>query len=295
MHVGNARTALLAWLQVRSAGGTMVMRIEDLDRGRCHSSLADALLEDLRWLGLDWDEGPDVGGPFGPYRQSERESYYAAALAKLAVFPCGCTRSELRTATIAPYGSEPIYPGTCRNRPAHPDRRRAWRWEVPIGVVEVDDLVMGRCTQDVAKEIGDFALRRNDGAWAYQLAVVVDDAAMEITHVTRGADLWTSTPRQVLLQRALGLPRPIYAHVPLVLNDRGDKLSKRSRPPGLDTLRAAGVDPRRVVAALARSVGLAGPEVQTVDARALVADFDLVRVSPQSGDVEVAELGDPVP
>jgi glutamyl-tRNA synthetase len=171
-----------------------------------------------------------------------------------------------------------VYPGTCRHGPTHPERPPAIRWRVPPGIVEVADAVQGRQREDVAAEAGELVLRRSDGAWAYQLAVVVDDAAMGITHVLRGADLWHSTARQVLLGRALGLPTPHYAHVPLVLGPDGDKLGKRHGAPELAALRHGGADPQRVVAVLARSVGLVGPAVARVEARALVDGFDVSRL-----------------
>src|SRR5690606_20472011 len=275
MHLGNARTALLAWLHVRAAGGAFVLRIEDLDDGRARDDYERFILDDLRWLGLDWDEGPDVGGPFGPYRQSENGARYAEACARLETYRCGCSRREIRAATFAPHGMEPNYPGTCRTREVPPERPAARRWIVPPGKIQVVDAIVGEITQDVATEVGDFVLQRSDGAWAYQLAVVVDDAAMGITHVVRGVDLLDSTPRQVLLQRTLGLPTPCYAHVPLLQGRDGEKLSKRHGAPDLGALRDAGVDPQRVVAALARSVGLLPEGVARVRPRALVGDFAL--------------------
>jgi len=275
LHLGNARTALVAWLWARSLGGRYVMRVEDLDPGRSRAHFERDQLADLRWLGLHWDEGPERGGPHAPYRQSERGEHYEAALARLSTFPCTCTRRELREATFAPHGREPVYPGTCRDGPSHPERPRALRWRPAAGGVEVHDALMGALRQDVATEVGEFVLRRADGAWAYQLAVVVDDGAMGITHVLRGADLLDSTPRQVLLQRALGLPTPQYAHVPLVLGPDGRKLGKRHGAPDVTRLREASGDARRVVAVLARSLGLVGPGVAHVDAQALVPDFEL--------------------
>lgn len=279
LHLGNARTALLAWLWARALGGRFVLRVEDLDPQRSRADVEREQLADLRWLGLDWDEGPDVGGPHGPYRQSERGPLYAAALSRLETFDCTCTRKELREATLAPHGREPVYPGTCRHGPTHPERPRAVRWRVPPGVVALDDAVQGPQHEDVAVESGELVLRRSDGAYAYQLAVVVDDAAMGVTHVLRGADLLHSTARQVLLQRTLGLPTPRHAHVPLVLGPDGDKLSKRHGAPDLATLRLGGADPQRVVAVLARSVGLLPERVEHVPARALVADFDVARLA----------------
>ncbi len=279
MHLGNARTALLAWLQVRAAGGRFVMRIEDLDRGRCRPAYERGVLEDLRWLLLDWDEGPDVGGPFGPYRQSECATVYEQACATLRTYACTCSRKEVREATLAPHGAEPVYPGTCREGATRPGRPSALRWRAPEGLVEVEDALLGTLRQDIAREGGDFVVRRSDGAWAYQLAVVVDDARMGITHVLRGEDLSTSTPRQVLLHRALGSTPPAFAHAPLLRGPDGEKLSKRHGAPDLAALRRSGADPRRVVAWLAASLHLVGPGVQRVSPRELAPDFDLRAVS----------------
>jgi glutamyl-tRNA synthetase len=290
LHLGNARTAILAWLQVRAAHGQLVMRVEDLDPGRSRAEHEARMLEDLRWLGLDWDEGPDVGGGFGPYRQSERGDLYAAALERLESFACTCTRRELREASLAPHGAEPVYPGTCREGPSHAERPASRRWITPAGRVEVEDLIQGRFAQDVREEVGDFVLRRSDGAWAYQLAVVVDDAAMEITHVLRGADLLDSTPRQVLLQRTLGLPTPVYAHVPLMVGPDGVRLAKRHGAPDLSTLREGGADPGKVVAALGHSLGLVGPSISRVTPRELVADFDVSRIPLEPTVFELSEL-----
>jgi glutamyl-tRNA synthetase len=295
LHLGNARTALLAWLQARAAGGRFVMRVEDLDPQRSKPEHERRQLVDLAWLGLDWDEGPDVGGPHGPYRQSERGELYEAALARLDTYPCTCTRRELREAmsshggdaVSAPHGAEPVYPGTCRAGPSHPERPAARRWRVPPGEVCFDDHIAGRRCQNVAEEVGDFVLRRGDGAWAYQLAVVVDDAAMGVTEVLRGADLLDSTPRQILLARTLGLRSPGYAHAPLIVGPDGRKLNKRHNAPDLSALREGGVDPRLVVAALARSAGILAPEIERTTAAELVPGFDLSRVRREPGVLEL--------
>lgn len=285
LHLGNARTALLAWLHIRALGGRFVLRIEDLDPGRSRPHFERWMLEDLRWLGLDWDEGPDVGGRYGPYRQSERAASYEAALARLDTYECTCTRREVRDASVAPHGMEPVYPGTCARGPQRPDRPRSIRWRVPHGEVRVLDAIAGELRQDVAREVGDFVLRRSDGAWAYQLAVVVDDADMRITDVLRGADLVDSTPRQVLLAHALGWSAPRYAHAPLVRGADGEKLSKRHGAPDLGRLREGGADPERVVAILAHSSGLVPPRVRRVHPTELVADFDPNALAPGPGDV----------
>ncbi len=290
LHLGNARTALVAWLWARALGGRFVMRVEDLDPGRSRAHFERDQLADLRWLGLDWDEGPHVGGEHGPYRQSERSEHYQAALAQLRTFECTCTRRELREATVAPHGREPVYPGTCRDGVSHPQRPRAIRWRTPAGSLTVEDAVYGPQTEDVAVEVGEFVLRRSDGAFAYQLAVVVDDAAMGVTHVLRGADLLGSTVRQVLLQRTLGLPTPQYAHVPLVLGPDGRKLNKRHGAPDLTRLREQRTDPQRVIAVLARSLGLCGSTVERVDASSLVEDFEIGALGSEDSVLDLCSL-----
>ncbi len=268
LHLGNCRTALLAWLSVRAAGGAFVLRMEDLDKPREKPGAAQRILESLRWLGLDWDEGPDVGGPHGPYVQSERGHHYDDAierlLAKGAAFSCICSRAEVAAASSAPHLGEdgPRYPGTCRPAPdAAPKQlgRRApsIRLIVPPGLEGFDDLHRGPQRLDVQAEVGDFVIRRADGVAAYQLAVTVDDAAMGITEVLRGDDLLSSTPRQLLLYRALGLEAPSFFHVPLLLGEGGARLAKRNGARSLPELRAAGEDPRAICGHLASLSGLA--------------------------------------
>jgi glutamyl-tRNA synthetase len=264
LHLGNARTALVAWLAARSATGRFVLRVEDLDPPRVVPGAEARILDDLRWMGLDWDEGPDVGGPHVPYRQSERGGAYRAALEQLhasgRLYACSCSRAQLRGLLSAPHGPEgPPYPGLCRDKglPVDLDRGPALRFRLESGEqVAFDDRVLGRVVQDVSTEVGDFVVRRSDGLYTYQLAVTVDDAAMEITQIVRGADLASSTPRQIALQRALGYPEPEYGHVPLVVTAEGERLAKRDRPVALGALRAAGVSPERVVGVLAHSLGL---------------------------------------
>lgn len=290
LHLGNARTALIAWLHARSAGGAFVMRVEDLDGPRVRPGMEGRILEELRWLGLDWDEGPDVGGPAGPYRQSELGERYRAALDRLRAaglaYPCYCSRAEIAAAAGAPHGPAdegPRYPGTCRNLPPEEIARRAamrrpaWRVRVPDGLVGFEDLVHGAQAFDVAGAVGDFVVMRADGIAAYQLAVAVDDAAMGITDVVRGDDLLPSTARQLLVFRALGLPAPRYAHVPLVVGEDGQRLAKRHGALSLGELRERGADPREVVGLLAALSGLA-PEGSAVSPPELVAGFDLARL-----------------
>ena len=272
IHLGNARTALAAWLSVRSQGGAFVWRLEDLDPPRVVPGMAALQMEDLAWLGLDWDEGPDVGGPFAPYVQSERSAFYEEALAKLAaagrLFPCRRSRKDLRSLASAPHGPEggAPYPASFRPqqlepdwferlcRASHPDA--AIRFLVHDRPVRWLDLVQGERSEPVDRTVGDFVLKRRDGLYAYQLAVVVDDLAMAITEVVRGADLLDSTARQIQLAEALGGEPPIHAHVPLVVNSHGEKLSKRDRGQTLRALRDAGVPPDVVCGDLAFSLGL---------------------------------------
>jgi glutamyl-tRNA synthetase len=263
------------------------MRVEDLDGPRVRPGLEARILDELRWLGLDWDEGPDVGGPSGPYRQSERIRTYAAALDRLReaglVYPCFCSRAEVAAATQAPHGPSdegPRYPGTCARLGAseaarHTDGRRpAWRFRAAPRLVRFEDLIHGEQTVDVAAQVGDFVVARADGVPAYQLAVVVDDAAMAVTDVVRGGDLLASTGRQLLLYRALGLPEPRFAHVSLVVGEDGERLAKRHGALSLGELRARGADPRAVVGLLAELSGLAAAGARPAPAD-LVASFAL--------------------
>lgn len=269
LHLGNLRTALLAWLFARAANGTFVLRIEDLDRPRMVPGASEQMLADLRWLGLDWDEGPDVGGPDAPYIQSEREAIYTEHLQRLTaagfIYPCYCSRAEIARVASAPHGEEgPRYPGTCRHLSAvqrrqyeAQGRRPSLRLRVPDErIVAFTDLVAGPISQQVQQTVGDFIVRRSDGIFAYQFAVVVDDGLMHINQVVRGADLLASTARQILLFEALGFPVPTFAHVPLWLDSTGQRFSKRTQSAGLQPLRAAGATPEQIVGQLAATCGL---------------------------------------
>ncbi len=273
IHVGNARTALVAWLSVRSRGGKFVWRVEDLDGPRVIRGLAEAQMEDLAWLGLDWDEGPDVGGPHAPYVQSQRSGFYEAALRRLAsagrLFPCRLSRKDLQGMASAPHGGEEApYPASLRpvNLEADwferlsgmPRPDAAVRFRVDEEPVSFTDRVFGPVTERVGLAVGDFVLKRRDGLYAYQLAVVVDDLAMGIDDVVRGADLLASTARQMKLIKALGGVPPAYAHVPLVLGSQSEKLSKRDRGLTLRSLREEGARPEAVTGYLAYSLGLLG-------------------------------------
>lgn len=291
LHLGNLRTALLAWLFARAAGGQFVVRVEDLDLPRSRLGAAQAMVADLRWLGLDWDEGPDVGGPLGPYVQSMRQALYDDAIARLRekglIYPCYCTRAELAQIASAPQGDEgPRYPGICRHLTAREralreasGRRPALRFIAPESPIQFDDLLHGTISESVAATVGDFIVRRSDGIVSYQLAVVVDDAMMGITQVVRGDDLLASTARQLALFDALEYPRPREcAHVPLMTDAEGVRLAKRDAAAGLDTLRAAGYTPGQVLASLAASCGLHPAETSTKPAD-LLAAFDPTRLN----------------
>jgi glutamyl-tRNA synthetase len=277
MHLGNARTALLAWLQAREAGGALILRIEDLDVTRIRPGAEETILQDLAWLGLDWDEGPDVGGLAGPYRQSERLGHYEAAVSRLPTYPCTCTRKEIlatiQASASAPHGDEPRYAGTCRTGPTHPARPAALRVRVPEGLVCFSDGLHGRVCRDVQATVGDFAVRRNDGVFAYQLACVVDDFLMGVTDVLRGEDLLESTPRQVMLYDLFKARAPRFCHVPLMTDYRGERLAKRGGAPSIRALRDSGADPRVIVRDLAVSLGWDVPK--PCPPRDLIGQFGL--------------------
>jgi glutamyl-tRNA synthetase len=281
LHMGNLRTALLAWLFVRAAGGQFVLRVEDLDQPRVRPGATEHMLEDLHWLELDWDEGPDCSGPHAPYIQSERIALYQDYLQRLRaaglVYPCYCSRAEVaqaaRIASAPQQGSEegPRYPGTCRHLTAKQrrdyekrGRRPALRLRVDDErIVTFDDLIAGPATQQVQHAVGDFILCRSNGIFAYQFAVVIDDGLMQINQVVRGADLLSSTARQILLFEALGLPIPTFAHVPLILDEQHKRLAKRTQSSGIEPLRKAGFTSQQVVGQLAASCGLAEPGTAT--------------------------------
>ena len=228
LHFGSLVAALGSWLDARAVGGRWLVRMEDLDRPRCVPGAADTILRQLENYGLVWD------GEVLP--QSSRDAAYESALQQLresgAAYRCGCTRSQLSNAPRNAQG-ETIYPGTCRNGMADAHTPHAWRVRAPEEVIRFNDRVWGDIAQSVAADVGDFVIKRADGLFAYQLAVVVDDAHQHITHVVRGADLLWNTPRQIALQRLLGLPTPSYAHLPLITNALGQKLSKQTLAPAL--------------------------------------------------------------
>jgi glutamyl-tRNA synthetase len=255
MHLGNARTALLAWLQARVNGGQFVLRLEDLDTGRIRAGAADQILRDLAWLGLDWDEGWDIGGQFAPYVQSERLDLYARHATQLETYPCSCSRKDILNAASAPHDVEVRYPGICRQAPMHPERPLALRLHVPNTETVFTDGVCGTVRENVQATAGDFVIRRNDGVWAYQFACVVDDLEMHISHVLRGADLLASTARQLVLYSALKRPAPRFFHVPLLTDFGGQRLAKRNQALSVRAIRESGIRSEQVMLELAQGLG----------------------------------------
>ena len=253
LHLGHARTFWLAQERARAQGGTLVLRNDDLDATRFKMEFVEAMVEDLHWFGFGWQEGPDCGGDFGPYAQSERRNVYTAALDQLRatgfVYPCTCSRKDILTAARAPHAEdddEPIYPGTCRERQLSEigNRKFAWRFRVPDGAaVSFDDGGCGPQQFVAGKDFGDFVVWRQDDAPAYQFSCVVDDAAMRITEVVRGADLLKSTARQLLLYRALNLAPPSFYHCALMTDETGQRLAKRHDALSLRHLRERGATP----------------------------------------------------
>jgi glutamyl-tRNA synthetase len=278
LHLGHARTFWVAQERARAKGGTLVLRNEDLDSTRYRMEFVNAMLEDLKWFGFDWQEGPDCGGPFGPYAQSERRKFYVAALEQLRaaglVYPCTCSRKDILTAARAPHAedeSEPIYPGTCRSKAAgrelpgvrspaeggwlgasHPTtgRRVNWRLRVPEGeTISFVDGNFGAQRFVAGKDFGDFVVWRQVDEPSYQLACTVDDATMRITEVVRGADLLPSTARQLLLYRALGWTPPQFYHCALMTDEAGVRFAKRHDALSLRHLREEGKTPASLRAA----------------------------------------------
>lgn len=281
-HVGNARTYLIAWLSARCRGGQVALRIEDIDSPRIKPEATKQALEDLRWLGLDWDGEPMV--------QTERQTIYEAALQKLRaselVYPCTCTRTDVEGAASAPHPENegPVYPGTCAGRKSADaeslDVPYCWRFRVPPRSIIFEDGFRGRQELDLRRLGGDFVVWKSSRSWhgpgtpAYQLAVVVDDDSQGVTEVVRGDDLVPSTPRQLLLYEALGLKPPRYTHVPLVVGPDGRRLAKRHGDTRLSALRESGVKPKALIGLLAWSCGWQ-PECAPVNASELLDRFDL--------------------
>jgi glutamyl-tRNA synthetase len=284
LHVGNARTFLVNWWMARQAGWRVVLRIEDLDGPRVKVGADRQAIDDLRWLGIDWDDGPVYQSPRGAVYRTAAERLLAGGQA----YPCVCTRREVELSASAPHAEDgaAVYPGTCRGRfkdcseaEAGGGRVPAVRFRVPEGPVSFDDRFRGPTQVNPAKELGDFVIMKADDTAAYQLAVVVDDAEAGVTDVVRGDDLIDSTPRQMLIYHALGLTdrTPAYCHLPLVVGTDGRRLAKRHGDTRLDFYRRQGVPPERVVALLARWSGVDAGDAAR--ARDLVTRFDLGRMS----------------
>lgn len=289
IHLGNILCAMLSWLSVRSKQGKYLLRIEDLDAMRCPRSLADQIEEDLQWFGIDWDDGGSAGGE--QWYQSSRteiyDKYFEVLKDKGLLYPCFCSRAELHTAQ-APHRSDGtyIYAGTCRNltpeQIAEKSKRRppAWRVRVPDRVVSFTDGCQGVYTENLAQDCGDFIIRRSDGVYGYQLAVVVDDGEMGVTEVVRGSDLLNSTPRQMYLYEQLGFPIPQFYHMPLLTAPDGRRLSKRDGDLDLGVLRERFGRPEPIVGMLAKAAGLR-PTAQPVALHELIADFSWDKIPKQ--------------
>src|SRR6056297_2152386 len=299
-HLGNARTYLLAWLAARQAGGKLILRIEDIDSPRVKEGARGQAIEDLAWLGLDWDEGPDRGGAQGPYIQTERSDLYAAALQRLIeagrAYPCVCTRKDIAEAASAPHVTHeaPVYPGTCAGWQGGDALPAAgtfcWRFRTRARLRRFVDLVSGEHVLAVGPSLGDFPLTHKRGTCSYQLAVVCDDLAMGVTQVVRGDDLISSTFRQLELIDALAGQRPQYAHVPLVCGKDGRRLAKRHGDTRLAFFRDAGVPPERIIGWAAWSSGLCS-RWQEVSAAELLGrlDFATLRRHPARVDETIEQ------
>ena len=288
MHLGNIASALLSWLSARAQGGAWLLRIEDLDPQRSKREYSRIIEDDLHWLGLDWDEGGlDGRGDAGPYSQSRRGDIYARYLELINAtgytYPCRCTRAEIM-ATQAPHQSDGriVYGGRCRPAllPAFGADfdGASTRICVPDSIISFDDGLYGPQHFNLAREVGDFILRRADGAWAYQLAVVVDDALMGVSEVVRGSDLLLSAAQQIYLYRLLGLEPPRFAHVPLLCNAEGRRLSKRDGSLSMEHLRATMTAPQ-IIGRLAALLGLL-PEPTEITAAELIPDFSWQKIKP---------------
>ena len=296
LHLGVARTSLVAWLRARKHNGVLVMRIEDIDMPRVVTDSASAIMSDLRWLGLDWDEGPDVGGPHVPYEQAQRTQLYADALATLQqrgyVYPCTCSRKDIASIASAPHGDlGQLYPGTCRDGATRSDRPPALRFKHRDALPRFEDLLHGLYSDPI---VDDFVLKRGDGVFAYQLAVVVDDIAMQITEVVRGDDLLSSTPRQLALYQALAAPAPRFVHVPLLLGPDGRRLSKRHHAPSIGDYRERGVSAASIIGWLAASLGIID-KPEPIQPRELISSFELSRLRLTAAQVDASmQLDHPI-
>ncbi len=278
MHLGNVFAALIAWLSVRSRGGEMVLRMEDLDTQRTSAGFADTLREDLRWLGLDYDRET----PPQSQRSQVYDRYFEALRDRGLLYPCYCTRSQLHSVN-APHLSDGtyVYPGTCRRLDAPPPNRApAWRVVVPDKVWRLEDRVQGHYELNLATQCGDMVVRRADGVYVYQLAVTVDDGEAGVTEVVRGMDLLSSAPRQMYLQELFGFPHPAYGHVPMLLSSDGRRLSKRDRDLDLGELRRH-ITSQQLIGTLAFAAGLTD-RMEPVSAKELAMEFSWEKLKGES-------------
>lgn len=307
-HIGNARTYLIAWLSLRSRGGRVILRIEDIDSPRVKPWATQQAIDDLKWLGLDWDEGPDIGGPQGPYVQTERLARYQEVLAQWIeqgpakgplsfdswVYPCTCTRTDIAEAASAPHqGQEgPLYPGTCQWRtPLDAPALTvpfAWRFRTQDRLVTIEDHFAGKVSCNPARELGDFVVGKKEGTPAYQLAVVIDDHDMGVTEICRGDDLLPSAFRQCELYDALGWERPSFGHVPLVTGTDGRRLAKRHGDTRISVLRDQGIPPENLLGLLAWSCGWQSDRKPT-SIRELLTRFNLASI-PRTPFVMTEEM-----
>ena len=279
MHAGNIFAALMQWLVVRKLGGRIVLRIEDLDIERSRASYADQVMRDFENLGLTWDEGP--------YYQQGREEAYRAAFASLStqcnVYPCFCTRADLHALSAPHRGEKLVYPGICRaltdeeRKLRAANRHPSFRIEVPDRTYALDDMIQGRYVQNLSTDCGDFVIRRSDGLFAYQLAVVVDDGEHGVNCIVRGMDLLCSTPQQMFLQDLLGFEHPRYAHVPLLVSERDRRLSKRDHDAALDEMLTRFGSPEGVIGRIAGITGIA-PTCDPISPDELLTIFELSKL-----------------
>ena len=285
LHFGNLRTALIAWLQTRLANGRFILRIEDIDLPRTRAGSALQIIDDLKWLGLNWDEGPDIPGKHAPYTQSERFELYQSALNHLKeaglLYKCFCSRKDIALAASAPHASDQrsIYPGTCRGKKLNHEeaplpKQASLRFICPEKVISFNDIVLGKQHCRLQHDVGDFVIKRADGLFSYHLAVILDDALMEVSDVVRGEDLLSSTAQQILLLDTFNLAVPNYWHIPLVLDKMtGKRLSKRDGALSIEHFREQGLDAADLIGQLSASIGLV-PLNSKLSAQELLEEID---------------------
>lgn len=285
MHLGNVFAGLIAWLSVKSRGGHMVLRMEDLDTQRTSNEFAQILREDLTWLGLNWDLETQPQSQ----RSAVYDQYFQLLQEKNLLYPCYCTRSQLHSIN-APHLSDGtyVYPGTCRNRSDVPDRAPSWRVQVPDRIWQLQDLLQGEYRENLATDCGDFVVRRADGVYVYQLAVTVDDGEAGVTEVVRGMDLLSSAPRQMYLQDLFGFSHPQYGHVPLLLAPDGRRLSKRDKDLDLGYLRLH-LTPEQLIGNLAHSCGLLEKNIP-ISAAELCSEFSWEKLRKTDIYLDAADL-----